>query len=68
MRRTNRNYVELIAAVVGLAKGLSLRTIAEGVENERQARFLLACGCEEGQGHLYSAALDAPEFERRYNI
>jgi diguanylate cyclase (GGDEF)-like protein/PAS domain S-box-containing protein len=53
-------------AIVGLAHGLGMRAIAEGVENERQAGFLRGCGCEEGQGYLYAAPLSAAEFEARY--
>ena len=56
----------IAAAVVGLAHGLELRAIAEGVETERQAKFLHACGCEEAQGYLFSKPLDPGAFQARY--
>ncbi|MBI1942604.1 MAG: EAL domain-containing protein [Betaproteobacteria bacterium] len=56
----------IAAAVVGLAHSLQMRAIAEGVETERQARYLQACGCEEAQGYLFSKPLDAGAFQARY--
>ena len=38
--------------------------IAEGVENEDQARILGERGCEELQGYLISRAVSPDEFER----
>lgn len=43
----------LSAGVVGLAHGLHLRGIAEGVETEAQWATLLAQGWEYGQGYLF---------------
>ncbi len=43
----------LSAGVVGLAHGLHLRGIAEGVETESQWATLLAQGWEFGQGYLF---------------
>jgi EAL domain-containing protein (putative c-di-GMP-specific phosphodiesterase class I) len=56
----------IASAIIGLAHGLGMRVIAEGVENERQVAFLRDAGCEEGQGYFYSAPLAAAEFEARY--
>jgi PAS domain S-box-containing protein/diguanylate cyclase (GGDEF)-like protein len=44
---------QLAQGLAGLAKGLGLRTIAEGVENEEQARILSEQGWEMGQGWLF---------------
>jgi len=56
----------IVEAIIGMGHGLRMRLIAEGVANERQAQFLRAAGCEEGQGYLYSAPLDEAAFTARY--
>ncbi len=43
-------------ALGALARELSMVTIAEGIENEEQARFLHANGWRYGQGWLYGGA------------
>lgn len=57
------NDEALASAIVALAKRLDLRVVAEGVEEENQARFLSALGCDELQGYLISRPLPAEEFE-----
>ncbi len=41
-------------AIVGLAKGLSFRTVAEGVEDQCQLTELHELGCDVGQGFLWA--------------
>ncbi|HKW45409.1 MAG TPA: EAL domain-containing protein [Candidatus Eremiobacteraceae bacterium] len=53
----------IAAAIVGLARSLHLQVIAEGVETQTQLAFLRRVGCDEIQGHLYSQAVPADEFE-----
>jgi diguanylate cyclase (GGDEF)-like protein/PAS domain S-box-containing protein len=43
----------LAQGLAGLARGMGLRTVAEGVETQEQADALLALGWEVGQGWLY---------------
>jgi len=51
-------------AIIALAKSLSLKVIAEGVETELQATFLREHGCEFMQGYLYSRPVPADEMTR----
>lgn len=48
-------------AIIQLARTLGLETVAEGIEREDQAAFLLTEGCQYAQGFLYSRPLPANE-------
>lgn len=50
--------VELTRAIIGMAKGLKMSLVAEGVETQEQVRFLLEHGCYEAQGYLYYKPLE----------
>lgn len=50
--------------IVSLAHSLGLSVVAEGVEEDGQARFLRSLGCEMTQGYLYSRPVPAEAFER----
>ena len=43
-------------AAIALGHAFGLRIVAEGIETEAQAQFLVAEQCHEGQGHLFCAA------------
>jgi EAL domain-containing protein (putative c-di-GMP-specific phosphodiesterase class I) len=43
-----------VAAIVGLAHGLGLTAMAEGVEREEQVRELQALHCDAGQGYYFA--------------
>ncbi len=44
----------VVRAIVGLCRDLDIGTIAEGVETEEQMGILLAEGCTDMQGYLFS--------------
>jgi len=52
----------LTQGIVGLAKSLKLRVVAEGVETAGQLEFLRAAGCDEAQGFFFSRPLPAERF------
>jgi diguanylate cyclase (GGDEF)-like protein/PAS domain S-box-containing protein len=43
-----------VAAIVGLAHGLGLTALAEGIEREEQLRELQALHCDGGQGYYFA--------------
>jgi EAL domain-containing protein (putative c-di-GMP-specific phosphodiesterase class I) len=49
----------VVRAAIRLAHELDIACIAEGVETEAQARFLVSAGCEHGQGYYFSWPVDA---------
>ena len=48
----NMQAAAIIRAVIGLARGLNLPVVAEGVESEDQLAFLSRESCDEVQGYL----------------
>jgi diguanylate cyclase (GGDEF)-like protein/PAS domain S-box-containing protein len=56
-----RDGMEIVRAIIGLAHNLGLDVVAEGVETQEQLAHLQSLGCEFGQGHLFSAAVQAHE-------
>ncbi len=68
--KIDRSFVEdlesvesarIVSALVGLAHGLGLTIVADGVRESGQRESLLATGCEQGQGFLFSQAVPAAE-------
>jgi PAS domain S-box-containing protein/diguanylate cyclase (GGDEF)-like protein len=49
----NTRNAALVRAAVGMAHGLGLVTVAEGVETEEQREFLASTGCDQLQGYLF---------------
>jgi diguanylate cyclase (GGDEF)-like protein/PAS domain S-box-containing protein len=53
----------IVSAVIGLARGLGLDVVAEGVERKSQLHFLAKEGCAACQGYLLCPPLSAADFE-----
>jgi diguanylate cyclase (GGDEF)-like protein len=67
MIKTDRSFITdmctktedatIVAAVVGLARALGLRSVAEGVETEEQLSQLREIGCDLAQGYYFARPL-----------
>ena len=54
----------IVDAVIGLAHGLRISVVAEGIETEAQFETLRAMGCDLGQGYLFAKPLPAADATR----
>jgi len=59
---TDGDDTTIVKAVIGMARGLKLRVIAEGVETLEELAFLRAYQCDEAQGYYFSRPLPAQRF------
>lgn len=55
----------LLDAIITMARGLGLHTVAEGVERSSQLEYLRWHGCEEAQGFFLSPALAGADLRTR---
>ena len=51
--------LEIVRAIVMLARSLGMEVVAEGVETAVQLAQMRAIGCEYGQGYFFSKPLDS---------
>ena len=61
---TDADDAAITKAIIGLAKSLHLRVVAEGVETEAQFRLLREWGCDQIQGYYLSRPVAAAEMAR----
>jgi len=54
----------LVTAIITMAHGLNLKTIAEGVETEEQWKILRLLKCDMAQGFYFSPALQPKDLEK----
>ncbi|MDD5384335.1 MAG: EAL domain-containing protein [Gallionella sp.] len=59
---TNPDDAAITTAIINMAQGLNLRTIAEGVETADQLAFLRLHSCDVVQGYYFSRPVPATEF------
>ncbi len=62
----NPDDTAITKTIIGMAKSLNLKVIAEGVETPIQMSFLRDHGCDEIQGFYFSEPLSAAEFEKKF--
>lgn len=63
---TQGESMEIIRAIVTLAEGLGMSTIAEGVENAAQVDKLRELGCDQIQGYVFSEPRPAAAVARLF--
>ena len=54
----------IVSAVIGMARSLKLRVIAEGVETIEELEFLRARHCHEAQGYYFSRPVPPEQFAK----
>ena len=58
--------LEMVRAILGIAKTFGFTTLAEGIEQQEQFDCLIGEGCQLIQGYITSPPLGATEFEERF--
>jgi EAL domain-containing protein (putative c-di-GMP-specific phosphodiesterase class I) len=56
---TDSGKVNIVNAIIALARTLGKTVVAEGVETREQAEFLAGLGCDFGQGYYFSRPVEA---------
>ena len=61
----NPDDAAITNAIISMSKGLSLKVVAEGVENQAQWLFLRKHNCDDLQGFYFSRPLNVHDFARK---
>jgi EAL domain-containing protein (putative c-di-GMP-specific phosphodiesterase class I) len=61
-----RDHAPLAAATLGMVRGMGLRSVATGIDGERQLALLEEKQCDEYQGLLSGAPLKAAAFAKKW--
>ncbi len=56
--------LEIVNAIVGLARNFKLGIIAEGIETEQDAAVIGSLGCEMAQGYLFGKPMSSDDAQR----
>lgn len=54
----------VVKNIIGLAKSLDMKVVAEGIETQDQVEFLRTTDCDLIQGYYYSKPISAADFEK----
>jgi diguanylate cyclase (GGDEF)-like protein len=57
----DKNALAVVTAIIGLAKSLNLKVVAEGIETIEQLECLTKLECQYGQGYLFSKPVPVVE-------
>jgi EAL domain-containing protein (putative c-di-GMP-specific phosphodiesterase class I) len=57
----DQEAASIVTAVIELGRGLGMKTLAEGIETDKEWQYLASQGCQLGQGYYFSKPLPAPE-------
>ncbi|WP_186580649.1 EAL domain-containing protein [Aquibacillus kalidii] len=60
---SDQTSLSMVKTIIDIGLNLKLDVIAEGIEEEYQAKILDEQGCNYGQGYLYSKPIDPKQFE-----
>ena len=58
----NRSNREIVKAMIAMARGFGMKTLAEGVEKEEELNLLFDLGCDYIQGYYFSQPVPDTEF------
>jgi diguanylate cyclase (GGDEF)-like protein/PAS domain S-box-containing protein len=54
----------LVKAIIAMASGLGMKSVAEGIETSHTAAYMRDIGCNEGQGFLWNRPMAQDDFMR----
>jgi diguanylate cyclase (GGDEF)-like protein len=61
---SNKDDATIVRTIIQLGQNLGLQVVAEGVETLEQELYIMAQGCNEGQGYFYSKPLPREEMSQ----
>jgi EAL domain-containing protein (putative c-di-GMP-specific phosphodiesterase class I) len=57
-----QNNSILVTTIINMARGMNLRVVAEGIENEEQLLYLKGLNCDISQGYYFHKPMSADRF------
>lgn len=55
--------MRIVNSIIGLAEGLGLNIVAEGIETDQERAVMYGLDCTYGQGYLFAKPMPMPELE-----